>query len=454
MSWNRKQGEKILQQRGWLVEKNAKVLLTGARVIDPSKKLDDVVDILIENGKIAKIGEIDASEIGKHHTLNLKGKIVAPGFFDMHVHLREPGREDKETILTGSCAAVAGGFTGIACMPNTDPAIDNSGVARWVMDQAEGSPVNVHPVAAVTKDRAGKNLTDMHDLYEEGVRMLSDDGSPVESAEVMRRALEYAKLDNIVISTHSEEKSLARNGVMRESETSTRLGLPGWPSTAESIMVARDLLLAEYSQGRLHIGHISSKESINLVRDAKARGVNVTCEATPHHFSLNEEACESFSGNYKMNPPLGSEEDRLAVIEALKDGTIDAIVTDHAPHTDEECLMEFSLVPNGIVGLETSVGVAAKELIANKVLDWKQLIEKMSIAPRNIMKLPLATIEEGAEAELTLIDPEAVWRVDPSKFLSKGHNTPFGGWDLPAKPIGVVNNGWFMICPDVRMLWS
>lgn len=454
MSWNSKQGSDLLERHGWLVNKNAKMLLTGARVIDPSLDLDKKVDILIDKGKIAKIGSIDRKEIGKHQLFNLKGKIVAPGFFDMHVHLREPGREDKETILTGICAAAAGGFTGVAAMPNTDPPPDNVGVVRWIMDQSAGAPVAVHPVGTVTRDREGKMLSDIADLYSAGVRVLSDDGSPVANAEVMRRALEYTKLHDMVISTHSEETTLAGKGVMREGEMSTRLGLPGWPSLAESVMVSRDILLSKYTGGRLHVGHISSAESIDLVRWAKAQGVKVTCEATPHHVALNDEACQTYDGNFKMNPPLGTEEDRKAVIEGLKDGTIDAIATDHAPHTREESLVEFSFVPNGIVGLETAIGVVAKDLVGKKVLDWPEVVRKLAVAPRDILRLPLAQIREGAPAELTLIDPDAPWSVDPEKFLSKGRNTPFGGWTLPAKPMGVINHGWVLVAPDARMLLS
>ena len=454
MSWNSKQGVDLLGRHGWLVNKNIKLLITGARVIDPTLKLDKKADILIDKGKIVEVGTIDRKEIGEYQHLNLKGKIVAPGFFDMHVHLREPGREDKETILTGTCAAAAGGFTGVAAMPNTDPPPDNVGVVRWIFDQSAGAPVAVHPVGTVTRDREGKMLSDIADLYHAGVRILSDDGSPVANAEVMRRALEYSRMHDIVISTHSEEMSLAGKGVMREGEISTRLGLPGWPSLTESVMVARDVLLALYTGGRLHVGHISSAESIDMVRYGKSKGAKVTCEATPHHIALTDEACESFDGNYKMNPPLGTEADRAAVIAGLIDGTIDALATDHAPHTAEESLVEFSFVPNGIVGLETAIGVIARELVATKKLNWNNVVQKMSVAPREIMRLPQVQIKKGAIAELTLIDPEAPWSVDPGKFLSKGRNTPFGGWTLPAKPMGIINRGWVLIAPDARMHWS
>jgi len=455
MNWNSANAASRLDHAGFLAERGQNLLLSGARVIDPASGIDAALDLFVEKGKILKVGKFKKSDLPKHKTIDLRGKIVAPGFVDLHVHLREPGREDKETIWTGTNAAAAGGFTAVACMPNTDPPLDNAGVVKWVLEQVQGGPVAVYPVAAVTVDRAGKNLSDIGDLHlEAGVRMISDDGSPVADAEVMRIALEYCRIHDIVLSTHSEEKALAGKGVMREGEWSTRLGLPGWPSVAESAMVARDLLLAEFTGGRLHIGHISSRESIDLVRWAKARGVRVTAEATPHHIALTDEACASFSGNTKMNPPLGTKEDRKAVIQGLKEGVIDVIATDHAPHTLEEEMVEFSHAPNGVVGLETAVGVVAKELVAKKILDWPDVVRKMAVAPREILRLPAATVSEGEQAELTIIDPEATWVVDPEKFLSKGRNTPFGGWKLPAKPIGIVNEGWLVLAPDARMLVS
>jgi len=455
MNWSSTSATDRLSHAGFLTTRGTALLLKGARVIDPAQGLDKVIDLFIEKGKITHIGKLVQADLPKHKVINLRGKIIAPGFFDMHVHLREPGREDKETIWTGTSAAAAGGFTAIACMPNTDPPLDNSGVIKWVIEQAEGGPVAVHPVGAITRGREGKRLTDIGDMVQEaGVRMFSDDGSPVGTAEVMRHALEYCKINDLVLSTHSEDLSLAGKGVMREGEFSTKLGLPGWPSLAESVMVARDILLAEFTGGRLHVGHISSAESIDLVRWAKARGVNVTCEATPHHMALTDEACTSFDGNYKMNPPLGTPEDRDAVLLGLKDGTIDVIATDHAPHTIEESQVEFSLVPNGVIGLETALGVVAKELGAKKFLDWTDVVQKMAIAPREIMRLPAVAIAEGSEAELTIIDPEAIWKVDPERFLTKGRNTPFGGWELPAKSLGVINKGWLVLAPDARMLIS
>ena len=447
MSWSTDKAADIMSQRGWHVAKTSKVILRDARLIDPSAGLDEIADLLIERGKIEQIGKIKEDNSKDFKVLELNGKIVAPGFFDMHVHLREPGREDKETILTGTMAAAAGGFTGVACMPNTDPPLDNVGVVRWVYEMASGAQVAVHPIAAITKQRKGNEITEISELYQSGVRALSNDGDSVMNSEVMRRALEYSSMHDMVIMTHSEDDDLAGNGVMREGEVSTRLGLTPWPSLAESIHVARDTLLAKFTGGRIHVSHISSLDSIEAVRQGKAQNVNVTSEATPHHFSLTDEACTGYDTNFKMNPPLGTPEDRDAVIEGLKDGTIDTIATDHAPHTTEEKLVEFDRAPFGVVGLETAIGVAAKKLVNPGHLEWKDIVEKMSINPRKIMRLPVVTIKEGAVADLTLIDPECTWTVDPADFFTKGRNTPFTGWDLPARPIGILSRGWILISP-------
>ncbi len=454
MSWKSEEAADLMVNRGWLVTKTSLVLLTNARVIDPALNMDEKTDILVERGVIKQVGKIDKSSLSDYKTLDLKGKIIAPGFFDMHVHLREPGREDKETILTGTTAAAAGGFTGVACMPNTDPPLDNVGVIRWVYDMAVGSLVGVHPVGAVTKGRKGGELSEISDLYHAGVRMISNDGDSVTSSEVMRRALEYSSMHDLVISTHSEDKEISSEGVMREGEISTQLGLAPWPSLAESIIVARDILLAEFTGGRVHVGHISSEESVRHVRYAKAKGVNVTCEATPHHIALNDEACTSYDANFKMNPPLGTEQDRLAVIEGLKDGTIDCIATDHAPHTHEDKLVEFNRAPFGVVGLETAVGVVVRELINTGIMDWPQLVEKMAVNPRNIMRHPPATIQEGSVADLTMIDPVCKWTVEPTNFFSKGKNTSFAGEELTAKPIGILNRGWIIVSPEAKKAWK
>ncbi|MBD3166033.1 amidohydrolase family protein [bacterium] len=454
MRWSKDQGPDILNERGWRVTKTGKVLLLNAHLIDPGIDLDDTGSVLIERGKITGVGDIPKQEQEGADVIDMTGIIVCPGLFDMHVHLREPGQENKETIFTGTTAAAAGGFTAVACMPNTDPALDNVGVIRWIYDMAAGGPVDVHPIAAVTRNREGEILSDIADLYSAGVRALSDDGDPLRSSEVMRRALEYCKMNDLVISTHSEDKALASNGVMREGEASTKLGLAPWPSMAEAVMVARDVLLAGYTGGRLHVGHISSRESIEMVRWAKRQGYNVTCEATPHHFALNDEACASYSSHFKMNPPLGTEDDRLAVLDGLRDGTIDAIATDHAPHTVEEKLREFSLAPNGVIGLETAVGVAAKVLVEQNRFDWSMLIQRMAVAPRAIMRLPEAQLKKGAVANLSFIDTSQGWTVDPEAFFSKGRNTPFAGWDLPARPAGICNRGWMMTHPDVAGRWT
>lgn len=449
MSWSTRQVADLMHERGWYADKSSRVVLRGARLLDPGIKLDEVADLLVERGKIVKVGKVTKSDLKDARVIDMGAKIIAPGFFDLHVHLREPGREDKETIFTGTTAAAAGGFTGLCCMPNTIPALDNTGVVRWVFDMAAGSPVSVYPVAAVTKGRQGLELTEISDLYHAGVRMLSDDGDPVKSPGIMRHALEYASMHDMVISTHSEDADLAADGVMREGEMSTRLGLKPWPSLAESVMVARDVQLAGFTGGRLHVGHISSKQSIDMVRLAKQQGFKVTCEGTPHHLALTDEACASYDPNFKMNPPLGTDEDRMALIQGFLDGTVDCVATDHAPHTIEEKLHEFDRAPNGVVGLETAVGVVAKELIGDDLLDWPALVTKMAINPRKILKLKPATIKTGAPAELTLIDPAASWTVDPQQFFSKGRNTPFADWELPAQPVGILNRGWILVAPGV-----
>ncbi len=451
MSWRSKKGADLLRGHDWAVQRNQNILLSGARIIDPALGLDQTADIFIERGKIIQIGEIERDELKEHVTIDMRGKIIVPGFQDMHAHFGQPGREDRETLTTGICAAAAGGYTGVAITPDTDPYIDNAGIVKWIQDQTSGSPVFVQPVAAVTRDDEGRRLTDIDDIYHAGVRVFSDTGRPAASPEIMRRALDYMKLHALTISSRTQEASLAAGGIVREGPVSTRLGQKPWPSIAESMGAAKLLLLAMYTGGKLHLEAISSTETIDLIRWARERGVKVTCDTTPHYLALTDEACETFDGNYKTSPPLGSESDREALIAAVADGTIDAIASDHMPLTGEECLVEYSTVPDGVVGLETSLGVLAKEFGGDKP-DWNQLIKLLSIQPREIMEMPKATIKAGAYADLTMIDPDAVWMVDAKRFLSKGRNTPFGGWQLPVKSMGIINRGWLVLAPDARML--
>ncbi len=419
------------------------VLLKGGHVIDPVTGTDDTLDIQIRDGSITEVGR---SLTGKKSidTIDLRGKIVAPGFLDMHVHLREPGYEHKETIETGCRAAAAGGFTGVCCMPNTNPPIDSESVVRYVKRRGAtvlDGVVDVFPIAAVTKGREGKELAPMAELVQAGAVAFSDDGSPVESSEVMRRAFEYASMFDVPLIQHAEEASLTKGGVVNEGFISTSLGLPSIPSIAEAMMIARDLSLLEYVGGRYHAAHISTAQSWELIRSAKKRGLPVTCEVTPHHFTLTEEAIGGYDTNTKMNPPLRTQEDVEAMKVGLSDGTIDVIASDHAPHSFDEKEVEYINAPFGIVGLETAVGLAATELIESGLLSWKMLIEKFSVNPRRILRLATLKIQPNEKANLMIVDPNFEWVVDISKFKSKSRNSPFGGRRLKGRAIGVINNG-------------
>ncbi len=423
--------------KGWIAADADKIVFKKARLIDPSIKLDEVTDLVVENGKIAKIGSIEKGWKGK--IIDAEGWIICPGFFDMHVHLREPGFEYKETVESGCQAAIAGGFTGIACMPNTNPPIDNPGLVRFIREKANGYPVEVHPVAAITVGRKGEVLTELAELYETGVRGFSDDGSPVDSAELMRRVLEYTRMFDAVIIEHCEDSSLSDGGVMHEGAVSTELGLPGWPSIAEDIAVARNICLAEYTGGRLHIAHISTAGSVELLRQAKAKGVNVTTEVTPHHLTLECGQLENYNTNFKVNPPLRTQADVDALVKGLADGTIDVVATDHAPHSTDEKEVEFLFAPFGMIGLETAFGVLNTKLVIEEKVDLNRLITALTRAPREILRLDIPKIENGSSANLTFFDPQEEWVVDRENMLSKSTNTPFHGWRLTGKVCGVIN---------------
>jgi dihydroorotase len=415
-----------------------KVVLKNGTVIDPVQNIHDVLDILIEEGFIRRIAKnIDATNA---EIIDISGKIVAPGFFDMHVHLREPGREDEETIATGSAAASNGGFTGIACMPNTNPPVDSQEIIQYINDRARGLLTNVYPIACITKKREGKELAEILELVEAGAVGISDDGSPVMNTEVMRRALEYSKMSKIPVICHEEDSTMTEDSHMNEGYYSTLLGVRGWPAVAESIMVERDIALAKYTGGHVHIAHISTREAVEAVRRAKKEGVKVTAEVTPHHFSLTDEAVTTFDTNTKMNPPLRSEEDRQAIIEAIKDGTIDAIATDHAPHSIEEKDMEYIYAPFGIIGLETAIGITMTYLVEPGYITLEKMIELFSKGPREILGIPYPAIKEQQSAELTIFDPTEEWEVDVKKFKSQSINTPFAGKKLKGKPYLVINN--------------
>ncbi len=414
-----------------------KILLKNVHAIDPTSDLNDTVNILIEDGVIASLDE-SGSSTSADKIFDFSGKYVCPGFFDMHVHLREPGREDEETVVTGSNAAAAGGFTGIACMPNTDPAIDSAEVVNLIKEKADNHLVDVHPIGAVTKARKGETLAPMAELAEAGAVAFSDDGVAVKTAAILRKALEYSGMFDKPVIEHCEDESLA-GGSMNEGYTSTLLGLPPLPPVAEDLTVMRDILMTEYVGGSIHIAHISTKNAVELVRQAKLKGLNVTAEVTPHHFTLTEEQLKTFDTNFKMNPPLRTAEDVKAMIEGLKDGTIDCIASDHAPHSPEEKDMEFTLAPNGIIGLETELGLAITELVHKGYLSLQQLVEKLAINPRRILRLPVPQIKIGAKANLTVLDADEVWTVDITKFKSKSKNSPFDKKLLTGKSIAVIN---------------
>ena len=423
------------------------LLIKNGRVIDPANNIDNTLDIFINQGKIIRIGKnIDPErvrrDIGKFRIIDASGKIIAPGFIDMHTHLREPGQEGKETIATGCQAAAVGGFTAIACMPNTNPVNDNKIVTSYIINKAlrEGC-VRVYPIGAITRGLKGENLSDIGELKTAGVVALSDDGEPVMNAEVMRRALEYVKSFNLMIISHCEDKNLSRSGAMHEGFVSTRLGLPGIPAAAEEVMVARDLILAELTSSHVHIAHVSTAGSVDLIRRAKAKGIRVTCEVTPHHFTLTDEAVTSFDPNTKVNPPLRSQEDREALREGLRDGAIDAIATDHAPHDSLAKDIEYTLAANGIVGLETAVSLTLNELVHNNILTINQAIARLSTNPARILGLKGGALHEGEEADITVLDLQRECIVNPQTFKSKSRNTPFAHWKLKGGPVMTIVAG-------------
>lgn len=426
--------------------KAEKILLRNGTIIDGKDKSSTSADLLVVDGKIAEVKpnlEMPSDFDGK--VFDLKNKLIVPGLLDLHVHFREPGREDEETILSGAGAAMAGGFTAACTMPNTQPATDNKEIVEYIQDQVKNHLINIHPIAAITRGQQGKELVEIAELIDAGAVAFSDDGVSVADSLVLRRAMEYARMFDVPIIEHCEDASLAAGGAMHEGFMSTKLGMPGIPSIAEDIVVARNIMLAEYTHSKIHIAHVSTAGAVELIRRGKDRGVQVTAEVAPHHFTLTDETIAKFDANYKMNPPLRSSDHVEALIAGLKDGTIDAIATDHAPHSIEEKETEFEAAPFGIIGLETAVGLVAKQLVAPGILTWLQVVEKMSLNPYKILGLESPAIKVGALANLTIIDPETSWKVLKSKFKSRSHNSPFVGWELPARPIMVVNNGFFYL---------
>jgi len=417
-----------------------KRLIKGGRLIDPAGGIDEISDLLIEGGRVAAVGR-KISPKGAE-VIEVKGKVVVPGLVDMHVHLREPGREDEETIRTGTRAAARGGFTTVACMPNTSPVIDNQGTVKFIYSQAgKTGIISVFPIGSITKGRKGKELAEIGELKESGVVAISDDGDPVENPELMRRALEYAKMFDLPVISHCEDRNLKGEGVMHEGYYSTLLGLTGIPAVAEEVMVARDLELAELSGGFLHLAHVSTARAVEMVRQAKLRGIKVTCETAPHYFSLTAEAVKDFDTNTKMNPPLRTEKDVEAIKEGLKDGTIDVIATDHAPHTIVEKEVEYNLAPFGIIGLETALPLVLTRLVEEKVLTLSQAITKMSLNPAQVLRLDKGTLSVGAAADITIIDLDKKLTVKADELESMSKNSPFLGWKLRGAAIMTIVGG-------------
>ena len=417
------------------------LLLKNGRVVDPATETDETLDILIDRGKFIEIKPRIQAQATK--IIDVSRHVVAPGFIDMHTHLRDPGQEDKETIQTGSAAAAKGGFTSIACMPNTSPVNDHRGVTEYIISEArKRAMINVFSIAAVTKSQGGEQLTDMGDLAEAGAVAFSDDGFPVKTSEVMRRALEYAEQLGKLIIDHCEDKTLTQDGVMHEGYYSYMFGLRGMPASAEEIIVSRDLILAEKAEARIHIAHISVKGAVDLIREAKRKKVKVTVEVTPHHLLLNDSALENYDTNLKVNPPLRSQEDSEYLIEAVKDGTIDALVTDHAPHTMDDKEVEFDKAPFGINGLETAVSLLLDRLVSKNVISLTRFIQMISTSPAKILGLEnKGQIVVGADADLTILNLNKEVIVDPEQFKSKSRNTPFRGWKLRGAPVMTVVGG-------------
>ncbi len=419
-----------------------KIFIKGGHVLDPVNNIDEVTNILVEDGVISEVGNDPDLEGVAMEVIDAEGMYVVPGLVDMHCHLRDPGQEYKEDIETGTKAALAGGITSVACMPNTEPVIDNEAVISYVINKAkESGYVNVFPIGAVSKGLNGTELAEIGAMKFAGAVAVSDDGRPVSDSGLMRRALIYADMFDMPVISHCEDTSLSGDGCMNEGAVAGIMGLKGITRAAEEVMAARDIIIAEAENKRVHIAHVSTKGSVQLVREAKKRGVKVTCETCPHYFTLTEDACEGYNTNAKMNPPLRTAEDVEAIKEGLRDGTIDCIVTDHAPHHADEKNCEFAAAKNGIVGFETSLGLGIKYLVKTGVLTMKQLIEKMSVNPSRILGISKGSLSVGKSADITIFNPNREWTVDINKFNSKSKNSPYNGYTLFGKPEYVIVGG-------------
>ena len=421
-----------------------KTLIKNGKIVDPTQRLNAKADLLVDKGKIVKIEKSIREKEAK--VIDAEGKIVSPGFVDMHTHVREPGREDKETIYTALRAAVKGGFTTVCAMPNTDPPCDSQGCVRFLLEKTlKAGVANLLPVGTITKGREGKAISEMNDLKQAGCLALSDDGDSVKDPVLMRKALEYASMIDLLVISHCEDRSLSGDGVMHEGYYSTILGLAPIPPEAESVIVDRDIQLAELTGARLHIAHVSSKKSVEIIKQAKRKGIKVTAEVTPHHFTLKDEDLIKYDTNMKVNPPLRSVEDAEALKKALKDGIIDVIATDHAPHLENEKEKEFDYAPFGMIGLETALSLSVMGLIDKGYLDWPGLIEKLSVNPCKILKYDRGTLKEGAVADITIIDPDKEWVYGKEEIESLSHNSPFIGWKMKAKAVYVICNGRIVV---------
>ncbi|WP_296972300.1 dihydroorotase [Tepidanaerobacter sp. EBM-38] len=430
-----------------------KKLLKGARVIDPSQNTDTTGDVLIVDGHIAAVK--DEIEISDAKVIDLSGMIVTPGLIDMHAHFRDPGYEYKEDIESGSMSAAAGGFTAVACMPNTNPPIDNAALVQYVKSKAsKAGKIKLLPIGCVSKGQEGKEIAEMGDMAQAGAVAFSDDGKPIADSALMRKAMVYASMFDKVIIDHCEDPFLFEGGQINEGYISTLLGLAGIPAAAEEIMVARNILIAREMGTRVHIAHVSTEGSLRLIRQAKSEGVKVSCEVTPHHLTLTEKAVMGYDTNAKVNPPLRTQSDIDALLEGLKDGTIDAIATDHAPHHIDEKDLEFDKAAFGMVGLETALGVILTHVVKEGVLSLNAAIEKMTLGPAKVLGLDMGTLKIGAPADITVIDPNRVWTVDKNKFFSKGRNTPFDGWRLTGKAVLTMVDGRIVYSDDAMHNYS
>jgi dihydroorotase len=420
-----------------------KLLITNGHVIDPAQNQNSGMDVLIEDGKVAALigrGEEKPTDV---ETFDATGLIVAPGFIDMHVHLREPGQEHKETIASGCAAAVAGGWTSVCPMPNTNPVNDNAAITRYMIEQAERAGLaNVFPIGAITKSSDGSELAEMGEMKAAGAVAVSDDGRPVPNAGIMRRAMQYANDFDLPVIDHCEDKSLSSGGVMHEGRVSLLLGLKGMPALAEDIDAVRDIILAKETGSHIHIAHVSTKGAIDAIRRAKAEGINVTCEVTPHHFTLTDKAVEGYDTNTKMAPPLRSEEHLEAIIEGIRDGTIDAIATDHAPHHQDEKALEYDRAPFGITGLETALGLAFQQLVNKGFINLARLVKMCSTNPAEIFKLKnRGSLEPGSIADITIIDPDLKWNYKTVESRSKSRNSPFDNWEFTGAAVATIVGG-------------